>query len=100
MKISLRCAALIIIVSLFGCAGAGQLSKESAVYCPHCKVRVTGHRSLHGASRNWPEQIRYICPSCGKEWSGAAGSKVDAPVCPKCGRAVKECPECATKHAK
>jgi len=100
MKISLRCAALIIIASLFGCAGVGQFSKGSAVYCPQCKVLVKGHRSTRGTSRNWPEQIKYICPSCGKEWSGAAGSKVDAPVCPKCGRAVKECPACSKKPAK
>jgi len=101
LKLCIRLGVLVLIASVLGCASPGAKTGTAMPYCPKCKVRVAGHRSLRAGSRGWHTHVRYICPSCGKEWSAARDGTVrEVLVCPKCGCALRECPACCKTFKK
>ncbi len=52
-------------------------------------------------SRAGHTHVRYVCPSCGKEWKSAPdGAAQEVLVCPKLGCAPKECPSCCKTFRK
>ncbi|MCX6339973.1 MAG: hypothetical protein NTX71_08645 [Candidatus Aureabacteria bacterium] len=100
-KLSLVYVLLAMIIAATGCASPGAKTGTAMPYCPKCKVRVARHRFLRASSREGHTHVRYLCPSCGKEWSAAPDGTVrDTLVCPKCGCALKECPACCKTFKK
>ena len=97
-RLLLRAATIAAIASVMGCASMEIKSKKDEILCPRCKVRVVRHRFSRSGSQGH-RHVKYICPSCGKEWSG----KIDTTggeglLCPKCGCVVMECPQCGKKR--
>lgn len=92
---------IIVIASLFGCASVKTTAKEDEkAICPKCKKRLVYHK-VPGRSMRRHRHVRYICPSCSKEWTGAPEKTgKEELVCPKCGCTLKECPACCKKHGK
>jgi hypothetical protein len=100
-KLFFKRAMLLMAAMIIGCASPGVKPGAALPYCPKCKVRVARHRFLRASSREGHTHVRYICPSCGKEWSAAPDGTVrDTLVCPKCGCALKECPACCKTFKK
>ena len=75
MRTPFALAEIIIICLLLGCAGLQKSTKQADIYCPKCKVKaVIRHRHIgRRIVSSWlrrHEHVKYICPTCGEEWSG------------------------------
>lgn len=84
--------AAVLLSVLCGCAAPGAEKVAMPDCCPACKVRVLKRASLRGRVPAHTH-VKYLCPSCGKQWEGEPASGTRA-VCPKCRRTLQECPGC------
>jgi hypothetical protein len=93
----MRSAAVVLFAALLGCAAPGATGAKAPVFCPACKVKTVTHRfrRLRVPAHT---HVTYLCPSCGKEWTGEEEGGACA-VCPACGKTLKECPGCCGKGA-
>ena len=94
---SSRIMAAVIIAAALCCTAMGKKEPAPEGYCPKCKKRLVMHKAP-GRSTRRHRHVRYICPDCRKTWSGPADETgKEELVCPKCGSALKECPDCCKK---
>ena len=87
----------VLLAALLGCAAPGMTDAKAPEVCPACKVKTVTHR-FRRMRVPAHTHVTYLCPSCGKEWSGEAEGSACA-VCPACGKTLKECPSCCGKGA-
>lgn len=100
-KLSLVSVLMTMIVGATVMASMGMSGSRAAPYCPKCKTEVVRHRFSRASSRAGHTHLRYVCPSCGKEWKAAPdGTAHEVMACPKCGCALKECPSCCKTFKK